>query len=192
MHRKSEKRKIAHYAQVIIVVLIFLMVLLEAVRLMHVKMNIEQNDVKKVISTYDLQQSWYVRNGTYYFTLPDGDRLSVARDLVGDDKLMYQQEQLLFTYASPRGGIRFTYDCVEITSADGKICFVNQEEVLRETTGRMWIFYVISVPLICFAVIWWISDFRYSRRYRKWRQKRYVDRKKKQALLKRQKKDNSS
>ena len=168
------------------IVLITLALMLEAVRLLLVKNHVADHQVEKVVSTYELKKIRTSKNTSYQFILPNGDRLSVIGNRIEKIKLIESHEKLLFTYASPRGGIRFTYACVEITSVDGETCFVNREVAMREITGFMWIYFVISGSLVCFAVIWRINEFRYSKRHLKWKQKRYVEqkRKKKQAALK--------
>ena len=144
VRKKRRNHKVKDYAFVSIIVLMTLVLMLEAVRLLQIKNHIAEHQVKKVVSTYELKRIRTSKNTSYQFILPNGDRLSFIGDPIANIKLIESQERLLFTYASPRGGIRFTYVCVEITSVDGKTCFVNREVALRDITWFMWFYFVIS------------------------------------------------
>lgn len=151
MSRNSKSRKISDFVALGLFLLVGFLMVLEAVRLINVRIHIKDNTVNNVISTYDWKKIRASGNISYSFTLADGDRIHIPGELLENRELLEREKELFFSYASPRGGIRFTYACVEITSVDREIYFVRREAALREITGGIWVFLIVGLAVTVLA-----------------------------------------
>ncbi len=153
MRNECRKKSAITFFYLVLILFVGFSFFLDAIRLISVKNNIDNQTVIRNFCGYELTKIKTGRNTSYLFVLDDGDRLFVEGELLENKDIIDAHKKLYFTYVTPRGGTHFSYTCIKITSYNEKVQFVNQTLAIREVELGILVNFLIAVPIILFFFV---------------------------------------
>ena len=134
----------------------------EGIRLICVVKNINDQNIIRATCRFDLSEIRRSRNSSYDFRLDNGDKIWIPSEMLEHEEIIDTQEQLTFIYVAPKGGIHFSYECIDITSEDGRIHFIDQEFAIKEVKLGIITNLIMAAPLLILCYIPVIYSFKRS------------------------------
>ncbi len=144
---KNIKLEIDDIIYFLLVLLISSPLLLEGVRCLTVKNNVENNNIIETTCAYELTEIKRWSTLSYEFLLENGDEVWIPGDLLQNEDIIENYEELYFAYVPPEGGIESSFTCFEITSEDGSVVFVDQNSSMDEINLGPAVFFILGMLL---------------------------------------------
>lgn len=155
---KLYRKKLKNSWCFILIFLIGFAFFIDAILLVGVKNNIENQNVVRKFCSYELKEIRTGRNISYLFILEDAEKIFVVDELLENNHIIDSHEKLLFTYVAPRSGIHFAYTCLEITSHEESIQFVNRATAFQEVKIGILVDFLIAIPMLLFSFVPFVFD----------------------------------